>query len=160
MRLGCTGAALLVMSAAKRIKIDGPGEAAAAFGSLSVDAIAIVFGYLGWKDILRARVSRACRDAATRTLVPFAADDKSSGESLDFYVSSLRKYECLTCLARALPNLQQIYFATTLAREAWALRMGRIPFKTPSDGVDGRINHPPPAESISLPAFRSCSAFV
>ena len=108
------------MSAAKRIKLDqggragepasGPGASATTnFGSLSVDTVAIVFGYLCRKDILRARVCKTFREAAARTPVPLSRLSLQN-EFPDFCVNSLRRYEALKWMSRALPNLQEIYF--------------------------------------------------
>ena len=99
------------MSAAKRVKLDRGGNATkfSSIESLSVDTIAIILGHLTWDEILRARVCRTLRDAATRTLVPLSRLSLGT-EFHDFCVNSLRRYEALEWMSRALPNLQEIYF--------------------------------------------------
>ncbi len=59
--------------------------------------IAHILGYLGWKDIMRARVSRKWREAATMTIVP-----------TDFAVRNVRSYNVMKVMTTALPNMQRL----------------------------------------------------
>ena len=73
-----------------------PGRDDAA--ELSIDEVAIIFGFLTHVDIMRARVCSTWREAAKKTLVPWT----------DFDVDSLRSYNAMRAMSTALPNLQQI----------------------------------------------------
>ncbi len=63
----------------------------------SVDEIAIIFGFLPPKEIMRARVCTTWRDAAKKALVPMTP-----------FVVSVRSYNALRAMSTALPNLQQL----------------------------------------------------
>eukprot|EP00574_Skeletonema_japonicum_P004396 CAMPEP_0201715500 /NCGR_PEP_ID=MMETSP0593-20130828/1674_1 /ASSEMBLY_ACC=CAM_ASM_000672 /TAXON_ID=267983 /ORGANISM="Skeletonema japonicum, Strain CCMP2506" /LENGTH=424 /DNA_ID=CAMNT_0048205017 /DNA_START=85 /DNA_END=1359 /DNA_ORIENTATION=+ len=65
--------------------------------------IANILSYLGWADIMRARVSRKWRDAAKMTIVAPPSDFAS-----DFVVDSVRSYNAMSVMSTALPNMQQI----------------------------------------------------
>ena len=73
----------------------------ATVADLSVDEVAIVFGYLPPKDIFRARVCTTWREAAKKTLVPLC----------DFVVKDMRSYNAMRVMITALPNLQQVLIA-------------------------------------------------
>ena len=67
---------------------------------LSTDEVAIIFSSLTPKDIMRARVCKAWREAAKKTLVP-----------LTKFVKSVRSYKAMRAIrvmSTALPNLQQL----------------------------------------------------
>ena len=72
------------------------------FDDLSTDEVAIIFGYLPPADIMRARLNKKMREAATKTIVP----------PTNFVVNSVGKYNALVAMATALPNLQQITLDT------------------------------------------------
>ena len=74
------------------------GRPDAAFDDLGVDVIAIIYGFLGPFDIMRSRLCKKLRKAATTATVP----------PTDFIVNSVRKYNAMRAMATALPNLQQI----------------------------------------------------
>lgn len=65
---------------------------------LSMDEVAMIFSFLPHQDIMRARVCRAWREAATKTLVPLS----------DFVVDSknVKSYNAMRAMSSALPNLQ------------------------------------------------------
>eukprot|EP00985_Skeletonema_marinoi_P011912 scaffold5641_cov86-Skeletonema_marinoi.AAC.6 len=65
---------------------------------VSADEVAIIFSFLSHADIMRARVCKTWRDAATKTLVPLC----------DFKIDSERSYNAMRVMTAALPNLQQI----------------------------------------------------
>mmetsp|Transcript_9430 Transcript_9430/g.20406 ORF Transcript_9430/g.20406 Transcript_9430/m.20406 type:complete len:510 (+) Transcript_9430:16-1545(+) len=80
------------------------------------DMLNVVFGFLNWREVLKARVSRRWRDIATHVRVPPSSVTKK-GKTLrgsaaytshDFQVNSETSYQTLVGLARVLPNLQQI----------------------------------------------------
>lgn len=84
------------------------------------DILHDVLGYLGWKDILRARgCSIKWRDMATRVHVAPAAEHKRPVTFMskftnpeetccEFQVYSPKRYNALVGLTRVLPNLHQI----------------------------------------------------
>eukprot|EP00984_Skeletonema_dohrnii_P005978 scaffold2120_cov150-Skeletonema_dohrnii-CCMP3373.AAC.1 len=74
------------------------GRPDATFDDLGVDLIAIIYGFLGPFDIMRSRLCKKLRKAATTTTVP----------PTDFVVDSVIKYNAMRAMATALPNLQQI----------------------------------------------------
>eukprot|EP00984_Skeletonema_dohrnii_P019436 scaffold9288_cov77-Skeletonema_dohrnii-CCMP3373.AAC.1 len=74
------------------------GRPDATFDDLGVDVIAIIYGFLGPFDIMRSRLCRKLRKAATTATVP----------PTDFTVDSVIKYNAMRAMATALPNLQQI----------------------------------------------------
>ena len=65
---------------------------------LSTDDVAIIFGFLSYQDIMRARVCTTWRDAAKKTIVPPS----------EFVVESEKSYNAMRVMATSLPNLQQI----------------------------------------------------
>jgi hypothetical protein len=71
-------------------------------GELGTDEVAIIFSFLPYYDIMRARVCTTWRDAAKKTLVPLT--DFSS----EFVVNSVVKYNAMRVMSTALPNLQQL----------------------------------------------------
>jgi len=73
-------------------------EAAMSFDKLSGDVMAIIFGFLHPNDIMRSRLNKKMRDAATKTMVP----------PTKFVVDSVRSYNAMRAMTTALPNLQQI----------------------------------------------------
>ena len=73
-------------------------EAAMSFDKLSGDVMAIIFGFLHPNDIMRSRVNKKMRDAATMTMVP----------PTEFVVDSGRSCNAMRAMTTALPNLQQI----------------------------------------------------
>ena len=73
----------------------------ATVADLSVDEVAIVFGYLLPKDIMCARVCTTWREAAKKTLVPLC----------DFVVKDMRSYIAMRVMTTVLPNLQQLMIA-------------------------------------------------
>jgi len=74
------------------------GRPDATFDDLGVDVIAIIYGFLGPFDIMRSRLCKKLRKAATTATVP----------PTDFTVDSVIKYNAMRAMATALPNLQQI----------------------------------------------------
>jgi hypothetical protein len=62
------------------------------------DVLANILGFLLPQEIMRARLNKKMREAAKNTIVPLTA----------FFVNSLRKYNAMRVMARALPNLQKI----------------------------------------------------
>jgi hypothetical protein len=73
-------------------------ETAMSFDKLSGDVMAIIFGFLPPNDIMRARLNKRMRDAATKTMVP----------PTKFVVDSVRSYNAMRAMTTALPKLQQI----------------------------------------------------
>eukprot|EP00985_Skeletonema_marinoi_P010168 scaffold4795_cov191-Skeletonema_marinoi.AAC.6 len=65
---------------------------------LSVDEVAIIFGYLLHQDIMRARVCKTWREAAKKAIVPPS----------DFVVDGVRSYNAMRVMSTALPNIQQL----------------------------------------------------
>ncbi len=62
-----------------------------------------ILGFLQPNDIMRQRrVCRKCSEAATKTIVPRA----------NFRVNSLRRYNGMVAMTRAMPNLQKIKMST------------------------------------------------
>jgi hypothetical protein len=82
------------------------GNLLASFGALSVDVLANIFGYLTAEEIMsKRRINKKSKKAAQITIVPFSAAPPA-----DFIVDSLEKYNAVSVMTRALPNLQQIMF--------------------------------------------------
>ena len=65
---------------------------------LSTDEVAMIFCFLPYTDIMRARVCASWREAAKKTLVPLS----------DFDVDSVSSFNAMRVMSTALPNLQQI----------------------------------------------------
>eukprot|EP00984_Skeletonema_dohrnii_P018093 scaffold8356_cov106-Skeletonema_dohrnii-CCMP3373.AAC.1 len=70
----------------------------AAAADTSTDELAIVFGFLGPEDIMRARCCKKWSEAAKKTIVPLT----------EFVVNSENRYNAMEAMTRALPNLQKI----------------------------------------------------
>ena len=68
--------------------------------ALSTDEVAIIFSFLSHQDIMRARVCRAWRQAARKTLVPMSQFVVDS--------NSLKSYNAMRAMSTALPSLQWI----------------------------------------------------
>mmetsp|Transcript_5304 Transcript_5304/g.11506 ORF Transcript_5304/g.11506 Transcript_5304/m.11506 type:complete len:394 (+) Transcript_5304:39-1220(+) len=83
-------------------------EHAPTIESLNVDTIAITFGFLGWKEILAARVCKKFKEAAVLTHVPLTFTLRWGNAVPELCVDSARLYGSLTLMARALPNLHQM----------------------------------------------------
>jgi hypothetical protein len=79
---------------------------------LGTDELALIFGYLIPEDIMRARVCRKMREAATITIVPVI--DFEFDHMTGFYifrifcVNSVGKYNAMAAMTTVLPNLQQV----------------------------------------------------
>ena len=85
---------------------------------LSVDEVAIIFGFLDHADIMRARVCATWREAAKKTLVP----------PTEFYVDcSERSYNAMRVMSTALPNLQQITLGGPRGRDENVYSNGEDP---------------------------------
>jgi hypothetical protein len=67
--------------------------------SLSVDVLANIFGFLLPVDIMNARVNNKMREAAREAIIP---------PTYELVVDSLTKYNAMSVMATALPNLQRI----------------------------------------------------
>jgi len=82
---------------------------------LSIDEISTVLGFLSWREILLARVSKKFKAAATLTPVPLTNNhDTTQGfNEPEYCVDSRRAYTALAWMVRALPKLQQISFINT-----------------------------------------------
>jgi hypothetical protein len=68
------------------------------FDDLGTDVLANIFGCLGPMDIMRARLNKKMREAAKTTIVP----------PTEFCIDSVRKYNAMTAMTTAIPNLQQL----------------------------------------------------
>ncbi|KAL9189339.1 hypothetical protein ACHAXT_011829 [Thalassiosira profunda] len=100
---------------------------------LGVDVLPEIFGFLDYRDILKARVCRKWKEAATLTLVP-PSDEwrcilKGSPNNVDmpqFSVTSPAKYAALSRMREILPGLQQIYLGEFFldAKDVNAMIMG------------------------------------
>jgi hypothetical protein len=68
--------------------------------NLSVDLLANIFGFLGGiSDIMqKRRVSKKWKEAVKMTVVPLC----------DFYINSMKRYNAMSVMTRAMPNLQRI----------------------------------------------------
>jgi len=87
------------MPHAKKPRLVGPAAIPVAdINDLGTDELAHIFGFLPPKEIMRARVCRKMREAATITIVPMT----------NFYVDSVVTYNAMAAMTTALPNLQQI----------------------------------------------------
>ena len=73
-------------------------EFLASFDDIGVDVLPNILGFLPTEDIIRARVSKKIREAATKTIVPL----------VDFCVNSVSNYNTMRVMTTVLPNLQQI----------------------------------------------------
>ena len=83
----------------RKNEVASAGDLLASFDRLSVDDLANIFKYLLPNAImLLRRVSKQCREGAKNTIVP----------PCDFEINSVMKYNALSVMTAALPNLQQI----------------------------------------------------
>ncbi len=98
----------------------------ATFDDLSTDELAIIFGFLDPFDIMRSRLCRKLRMAATTAVVPM----------FDFRVKSVGNYNALVAMSTALPNLQQIslFYRLVLGRHKYV--DGEDPNETMAAVVD------------------------
>lgn len=123
------------MSASKKARLDGGHDSVeectsmTAIESLSTDEVASVFEFLGWRDILRARVCRKFRDAAR--IAPVRAW---------FEVGSDRSFRALAHVAGFLPNLRRVTLgmSASLGRSIMLMEDGEDP--------DNSLTPPPPWE--------------
>eukprot|EP00573_Skeletonema_grethae_P003049 CAMPEP_0201689156 /NCGR_PEP_ID=MMETSP0578-20130828/2782_1 /ASSEMBLY_ACC=CAM_ASM_000663 /TAXON_ID=267565 /ORGANISM="Skeletonema grethea, Strain CCMP 1804" /LENGTH=257 /DNA_ID=CAMNT_0048173697 /DNA_START=171 /DNA_END=940 /DNA_ORIENTATION=- len=74
------------------------GRLNATFDDLGVDELAIIFGFFPHHDIMRVRLNKKMRDAATQAIVPMT----------EFAVKSVRYYNLMAAMTTALPNLQRL----------------------------------------------------
>jgi len=83
---------------------------------LSVDVLADIFGFLdGPKDIMcKRRVCRKWKEAVKKTIVPLT----------EFCVGSVKRYNAINGMTRALPNLQRIKLGPLTERRQ--ITLGRI----------------------------------
>lgn len=80
-------------------EVASAGDLLASFDRLSVDDLANIFKFLSPEVIMMLRqVSKQCREGAKKTIVP----------PCDFKINSVKKYNALSVMTVALPNLQQI----------------------------------------------------
>ncbi len=80
-------------------------------GDVSVDVLAIIFAFLGVKDImLKRRVCKKWKEAVKMTIVP----------TTDFCVDSMEEYNVMRVMATELPNLQQITIGDLGYRHKWS----------------------------------------
>ena len=78
--------------------------------ALNTDELALIFGYLRPENIMRARLNKKMRDAATKTIVPtisFTSPSPTRQREI-FSIASQEKYNAMAAMTTALPNLQQI----------------------------------------------------
>ena len=84
---------------------------AAAFNKLSCNQTAVILGFLDYKTIMISRrVSRKFCDAAKITIVPMYRGDDYLYSNLTLRVNSVKTYNCMRAMTRAIPNLLQITF--------------------------------------------------
>ena len=76
--------------------------------ALNTDELALIFGYLRPENIMRARLNKKMRDAATKTIVPTISFTSPTRQSEIFSIASQEKYNAMAAMTTALPNLQQI----------------------------------------------------
>jgi hypothetical protein len=80
-------------------------------GDLSIDVLANSFGYIGIQDMIQKRgVCKKWSDAATKTIVP----------PTDFRVNSVKRYNAMRVMTRALPNLQQLEIGVLGRGHKWS----------------------------------------
>ena len=76
----------------------------ASFGDLIVDVLANIFGFLTVKNIMRSRrINKKSKEAVKMTIVPLSKVFLG-----DFRVDSMKIYNAMNVMTRAMPNLQQI----------------------------------------------------
>ena len=79
-----------------------------------------ILGFLGYKDIMKARICcRKFREAARNTLVPWAEYDygknsytRSQCTDTQLCVNSVKRHKAMVAMSTALPNLQQLSVCT------------------------------------------------
>ncbi len=77
-----------------------------------------ILGFLGYKDIMKARICcRKFREAARNTIVPWTEYGKKSYthsqcKASQICITSVKKYKAMVAMSTALPNLQQLEVAT------------------------------------------------
>jgi len=126
---------------------------------LTINILPSIFGFLDWKDILRVRVCKKWRDAATETLVPPSYEPKVTldecgyiiprkeddlEESFQFNVCSGSSYAALEVLKMALPKLQQIHLSAFEQQNEEGIRKANLflpqselpPLAKFMDGID------------------------
>ncbi|KAK1734522.1 hypothetical protein QTG54_014770 [Skeletonema marinoi] len=113
---------------------------------LSVDEVAIIFGFLPHQDIMRARVCSMWRDAAKKTIVPPS----------DFVVDSVRSYNAMRVIAAALPNLQQL----SIYDIGRGLKYKYIDEEDPDEGWARYTAHVPTYDINVISNFRKLSGLV
>ena len=129
---------------------------------LTINILPSIFGFLDWKDILRVRVNKKWRDAATETLVPPSFEPKivldecgciiprkedDLEESFQFNVCSGSSYAALEVLKTALPKLQQIHLSAFEQPNEEGIRKANLflpesllpPLAKFMDGIDPNI---------------------
>src|SRR6056300_1656851 len=83
----------------------------ASFDDLSIDVVANIFAFLPVDDTMRSRrINKKTREAVKRTTPP----------PTDFRVNSVRKYNAMNVMTRALPNLQSINLRDLDDRHKWS----------------------------------------
>ena len=83
----------------------------ASFGALSVDVLANILGFLLIKDIMRSRrINKKTMEAVRNTVVP----------PTDFVVNTVKKYNAVVVMTRAMPNLQKITLKFLGGRRKWS----------------------------------------
>ena len=90
------------------------------FDDLGVDELANIFaflpvmkevGFLALKDIMsKRRINKKSREVVKKTIVPLT----------DFRVGSMIRYNAMTVMARAMPNLQRITLCNLRNRHKWS----------------------------------------
>ncbi len=96
-------------------------------GDVSVDVLANILGFLDGPNeiMLKRRVCKKWREAVKMTIVP----------PTYFRVDSVDKYNAISVMTRALPNLQQITLSYIGKRHKYSV--GRIQMKVLLDMLDG-----------------------
>ena len=72
----------------------------ASFDVLSVDVLANIYGFLSLEDIMcKRRINKKSMDAVRNAVVP----------PTYFYVDTVKKYNAMVVMTRAMPNLQKVF---------------------------------------------------
>lgn len=79
------------------------------------DILSSIFGFLHWKDILRARVCYKWREAAKLTEVPESVTD-DGWHTQEFYVQNQKVGAALSWIADALPGMPSVNFDFSLSK--------------------------------------------
>ena len=101
---------------------------------LSIDEVAIIFGFLSHVDIMHARVCSTWREAA-----------KKATPLRIFYTHSIRTYNAMRAMSTALPNLQKISIH----------RLSSSTVRIQTKGGRQRQSTTPPMRSIPYPTLES-----